>query len=102
MQDAFQQGAMETFNNLDVEILSEKDIDESLSKKGAVAYKALLNGKISGGAIVVINEDTRHNHLDFLYVKCGIQSKGVGQKIWNEIERLYPSTKVWGNFYTLF
>lgn len=48
MQDAFQQGAMEIFNNLDVEILSEKDIDESLSKKGAVAYKAVLNGKISG------------------------------------------------------
>lgn len=102
MQDAFQQGAMETFNNLDVEILSEKDIDESLSKKDVVAYKAVLNGKISGGAIVVINEDTRHNHLDFLYVKCGIQSKGVGQKIWNEIERLYPSTKVWETFTPYF
>ena len=45
MQEAFQQGAMETFNNLDVEILSEKDIDESLSQKGAVAYKAVVNGK---------------------------------------------------------
>lgn len=33
MQEAFQQGAMGTFNNLDVEILSEKDIDESLFKK---------------------------------------------------------------------
>lgn len=102
MQEAFQQGAMETFNNLDVEILSEKDIDESLFKKGAVAYKAVVNGKISGGAIVVINEDTQHNHLDFLYVKCGIQSKGVGQKIWNEIERLYPKTKVWETFTPYF
>ena len=33
MQEGFQQGAMSEFNDLDVEILTEKDIDESLSKK---------------------------------------------------------------------
>lgn len=31
-----------------------------------------------------------------------MQSKGVGQKIWNEIERLYPSTKVWETFTPYF
>lgn len=95
MQEAFQQGAMKEFNNLNVEILPEKDIDESLSKKGAVAYKAVVDGKMLGGVIVVIDEITQHNHLDFLYVKYGTQSKGIGQKIWNEVERLYPKTKVW-------
>lgn len=95
MQEAFQQGAASEFPDLDVEILPEKDIDESLSKRGAAAYKALVDGKISGGVIVVIDESTQHNHLDFLYVKYGIQSKGIGQKIWNEIEKLYPNTKVW-------
>ena len=69
MQEAFQKGAMQEFNNLNVEILSEKDIEESLSKKGAVAYKAVVDGKMSGGAIVVIDETTQHNHLDFLYVR---------------------------------
>ena len=34
-------------------------------------------------------------HLDFLFVKVGIQSKGIGQAIWSEIERLHPDTKVW-------
>ena len=67
IQEAFQQGAMKEFNNLNVEILSEKDINESLSKKGAVAYKAVVDGKMLGGAIVVIDEVTQHNHLDFLY-----------------------------------
>lgn len=95
MQEAFQKGAMKEFNNLNVEILPEKDIDESLSRKSAVAYKAMEGGKIIGGAIVVIDEITNHNHLDFLYVKVGIQSSGIGQKIWNEIEKLYPNTKVW-------
>ena len=33
--------------------------------------------------------------LDFLYVKSGIQSKGIGLKIWNAIEKLHPDTKVW-------
>lgn len=102
MQEAFQKGAMQEFNNLNIEILSEKDIEESLSKKGAVAYKAVVDGKMSGGVIIVIDETTQHNHLDFLYVKYGIQGKGIGQKIWNEVERLYPKTKVWETFTPYF
>ena len=72
MQEAFQQGAVKEFPGLDAIVLPEKDIDESLSKKGAVAYKAIVDGKMSGGAIVIIDESTQHNHLDFLYVRCGI------------------------------
>ncbi len=95
MQEAFQKGAMQEFNDLNVEILPEKDIEKSLSAKGGNAYKAVIDGKIVGGAIVVINKLTQHNHLDFLYVKNGIQSKGIGKMIWNEIEKLYPDTIIW-------
>lgn len=95
MQEAFQKGAAQEFSDTDEEILPEKDIDESLSKKGAAAYKAVVNGEMLGGAIVVIDTVTGHNHLDFLYVKYGTQSKGIGQRMWNEIEKLYPDTKVW-------
>lgn len=95
MQEAFQKGAMQEFNDLNVEILPEKDIEKSLSAKGGNAYKAVIDGKIVGGAIVVINKLTQHNHLDFLYVKNGIQSKGIGKMIWNEIEKLYPETIIW-------
>ena len=28
-------------------------------------------------------------------MKTGVQGKGVGIKIWNELERLYPETRVW-------
>ncbi len=65
MQEAFQRDAMQEFDDLDVEILPKKDIDEALTKKGAVAYKAIVDGTMSGGAIVVIDESTQHNHLDF-------------------------------------
>lgn len=98
MQEAFQLGAMEGDyeGNVEEQILPEKDIDQSLETKGAVAYKAVdEKGNMLGGAIVVIDETTGHNHLDFLYVKHGIQSKGIGKFIWYELERLYPNTKAW-------
>ena len=46
-------------------------------------------------AVVIINESTQHNHLDLLFVKNGVQSNGIGKKIWFELERIYPNTKVW-------
>ena len=27
--------------------------------------------------------------------KVGVQSKGIGQAIWKEIEKIYPNIKVW-------
>ncbi|MGL5258854.1 MAG: GNAT family N-acetyltransferase [Lachnospiraceae bacterium] len=95
MQEAFQKGAEKEFPDLDTLVLPEEDIDRSLNANGAIAYKAIVNNEMVGGAIVVIDEKTQHNHLDFLYVKCGIQSNGVGQFIWNEIEQFHSNTKVW-------
>ena len=92
MQEAFQMGGGKEFSDLNVEILPQDDIIKSLSAKGAIAYKAVVDDEMVGGAIVVIDESTQHNHLDFLYVKNGIQSKGIGQKIWNAIEKLHPDT----------
>lgn len=81
MQAAFQMGAASEFSDLDVQVLPEEDIDASLNAKGSVAYKAIEDGQIVGGVIVVIDNFTQHNHLDFLYVKHGIQSRGIGKKI---------------------
>lgn len=95
MQEAFQKGTEQEFRSLDVTILPEEDIDRSLQEEGAAAYKAVADGKIVGGAIVVIDAATKHNHLDFLYVKHGVQNLGVGKAIWKGLERLYPDTVVW-------
>ena len=95
IQEAFQKGFEENFGKTEETILPEKDIDESLNGKGAVAYKAVLDCEIVGGVVVAINNETNHNHLDLLYVKSGTQGKGFGKAIWFEIEKLYPDTKVW-------
>lgn len=47
MQYAFQKGAVDVIGNIDKAVLSEIDIDKSLSKSGAAAYKAVVDGKIS-------------------------------------------------------
>ena len=95
MREAFQKGAETELGTVGGEILPESPIDHSLNAEGAVAYEAIVDGKTAGGAIVVIDNEIRHNHLDFLYVKAGVQSKGIGRKIWNAIEKLHPDTKIW-------
>ena len=95
MQRAFQLGAEAEYGETDMQILPEADIDRSLCTNGAIAYAAVIDNETVGGAIVVIDEQTQHNHLDFLFVKAGVQSKGIGQAIWSEIELLHPETKVW-------
>ncbi len=96
MQEAFRLGAIEGGFPEDVgEILPEADIDRSLSANGAIAYKAVQDGEMVGGAIIVLDRDTHSGHLDFLYVKHGVQSRGIGKFIWFEIEKLHPDIRVW-------
>lgn len=95
IQEAFQKGFEEVYGKTEDIILPEADINRSLNAIGSAAYKAVVNSEIVGGAVVVIDENTQHNHLDLLYVKSGIQAKGIGYLIWNAIEKLYPDTKVW-------
>ena len=95
MQEAFQKGFEDVFGKTEDIILPERDINHSLKAKGSVAYKAVVDGEMVGGAIVVIDEEAQHNHLDLFYVKCGIHSKGIGKRMWDEIEKLHQETKVW-------
>ena len=95
IQEAFQKGFEEVYGKTEGQILPEKDIDESLNTQGAIAYKAVIDGEMVGGAVVVIDENTQHNHLHLLYVKYGVQTKGIGFTLWSEIEKLHPDTKIW-------
>ena len=95
MQEAFQKGFEVVYGKTNGIILPEQDIDRSLNEKGAIAYKAVVDGNMVGGAVVVIDKVTQYNHLHLLYVKHGIQAKGIGFLIWNQIEKLHPDTKVW-------
>ncbi len=77
----------------DGEIISRETIENSLD--GGVAYRIREDGAIVGGVVLQINEQTRHNHLDLLFVLPEAHSRGVGFSAWQAVEQLYPETRVW-------
>ena len=93
MQEAFQKGFEDAFGKTDAVILPEKDIDQSLNAEGSAVYKAVVDGEMVGGAVVIINESTQHNHLDLLFVKNGVQSNGIGKKWFISINKILLKKK---------
>lgn len=53
-------GYEKVFGKTDDVILPEKDIDQSLNAVGSAAYKAVVDGEMVGGAVVVIDEGTQN------------------------------------------
>lgn len=64
-QEAFQKGFEAKFGQTDTIILPEKDLDNALNQKGAIAYKAMIDGEMVGGAIIATDAATQCGHLDF-------------------------------------
>lgn len=82
MQESFQYGYESVYGKDKSQVLPEKDINKSLNNPKCHSYEMIDdNNEIIGGVIVEINDDNI-NHLDFLFVRVGVQSKGIGQTIW--------------------
>lgn len=95
MQEAFQKGSEAYFGEAQGDVLPESDIDDSLNNPTAQAFQAFLDGKPVGGAIVCFQHGGKIGHLDFLFVKVGTQSRGIGQRTWRAIEARYPDVELW-------
>jgi len=102
MQEAFQHGFLtyekeyEDDKPNQWQVLPDEDYYRSLNAEGAESYEAINNdGQRVGGAILIIDSEKCHGELAFLYVKVGVQSKGIGQAIWKAIEALHPEIVLW-------
>lgn len=99
--DAFKHGAQFEFGKRDDhvdddgEIISRQTIEHGIDEPGNEAYRMMLGDRKVGGAILKLNQETRHNHLEIFFVSPGEHSKGIGLAAWRAIEALYPETKVW-------
>ena len=90
---AEESGKREVHAGEDVEIISRETILRCI--RDGAAWRIREDGRIVGGLVVRIDESTRHNHLDLLFVHPEVHSKGIGFAAWQEVERLYPDTKEW-------
>ena len=102
MQEAFErgfQGHVKEDDENQWQVLPDGDFYQALQAEGAEAYEAyeavVADGERVGGAIINIDGANRHGELSFLYVKVGVQGKGIGQAIWRAIEAMHPEVKVW-------
>ena len=97
MQEAFQHGFNSYYKeNNKWQVLPDKDFYQSLEAEGAEAYEAIdEDGQRVGGTIIAIDATKHRGELSFLYVKVGVQSKGIGQAIWKAIEALHSEIEVW-------
>lgn len=100
-QWAFKHGALVGFgerdNHLDGdgEIISRKTIENCIDDPQNEALRIICDGKIVGGMVLKIDKNTRHNHLEILFVSPEEHGKGIGYSAWCEAERRYPETVVW-------
>ena len=97
MQEAFQHGFQSYYKDDNQgQVLPDKDFYQSLETEGAEAYEAVnTDGQRLGDAIISIDAARQRGELSFLYVKVGVQSKGIGQSIWKAIETLHSEIEVW-------
>lgn len=96
-QEAFNFGALEEFGLRDShfeegeQIISKATIEKSIAE--GEAYRIIADENIVGGLVVRVSEDK--GELDLLFIKPSWHSKGIGQKAWFLIEKMYPQVKIW-------
>ena len=69
--------------------------------KKASSYCIFLNKQLIGGVILWINEDN-NNFLGNIFIDPIYENQGLGTKVWNMIEKLYPNTKTWNTETPIF
>ena len=62
--------------------------------KNSTAFKIMYDGKPIGAVILFIQDDN-HNALGNIFIDSDLQSKGLGIRVWNQIEKMYPKTVEW-------
>ena len=100
-QAAFNYGAALHFNEKELkeqyeeegQIISRETISNSIHRKGSITYRIVVDDKKVGGIIININGE--FGELEIFFVIPSMESKGIGQSSWKEIERLHPKVKVW-------
>lgn len=74
---------------------SDNDIESSLSNPDSEVFAVYDDGEKVGGVAVKVDKNNQCNWLDLLYIYPDKHGKGLGLRICQSLEELYPETKVW-------
>jgi hypothetical protein len=81
-------------NNANDDNTDLPSIDGILEKPESTPLLFYLEGKMVGGAVLIINNDN-NNILSLLFIDSNCLDRGIGYRAWLEIEKRYPQTKTW-------
>lgn len=94
LQEAFSVAVREKFG-INEPVPAESDVKASLYDEKSEVYHLVYNGRRIGGAVLMIDNATRHNALDLFFISPEYHGRGLGLAAWNAIEARYPATAVW-------
>ncbi len=72
-----------------------EQLENAYYKADSKVYFIMKNEQPIGGAVLKINEETRHNKLELFFIFKEYLNQGLGLDAWKAIEREYPQTLVW-------
>ena len=73
----------------------EKEINHTLNTAGTEAYYALCNAEKCGGAVVQYDATCKRAFLELFFISPKLQRKGMGQLVWQTLEKHYLQAKAW-------
>lgn len=94
LQEAFSPAVREKFGG-DTVVPTDDDVRETVNKAGTETWHIVQDGRRVGGAVLAIDEKTRHNALELFFISPDHHSRGIGHAAWLAIEAAYPDTRVW-------
>ncbi|MGN0353427.1 MAG: GNAT family N-acetyltransferase [Roseburia sp.] len=59
------------------------------------SYCIHFKGKDIGAVIVWTNQKLLENFLGCIFIDPSLRKMGLGKRVWDEIEKMYPDVKVW-------
>ncbi len=92
----------ETGHPLTAPIPSDRELETSFEDPAAEVLHVVADGQRVGGAVVLIDRETRRNSLELFFIDVGREGGGLGRLAWEAIEARYPDTEVWETFTPMF
>ena len=94
-QAAFNKAVKECDPAFKGNIISKKQITDSLYAPDSLSFNVICEGEIAGGVITSYSPQSRRADLEILFVDPSFHGRGIGSAIWKAIEDLYPDAEVW-------